>query len=67
LREDFGGPEPAVARHLRANHPKTKIVLVTGYGVAVAAPEEEPDLVDAVIGKPFEYDDIAELLQRLYQ
>jgi hypothetical protein len=42
-------------------------VLVTGYGVSVAAPEEEPNLVDAVIGKPFEYDDIAELLQRLYQ
>src|SRR6185369_4724456 len=43
----------AVARHVRANHPKTKVVLVTGYGVSVAAPEEEPNLVDAVIGKPF--------------
>jgi PAS domain S-box-containing protein len=56
----------AVARHIRTHHPETKIVLVTGYGVSVAAPDGEADLIDAVIGKPFEYDDIAELLQRLY-
>ncbi len=57
----------AVARHVREHHPGTKIVLVTGYGVSVAAPNDEPGLVDTIIGKPFEYDDIAELLQRLYQ
>lgn len=57
----------AVARHVRGKHPDVKIVLVTGYGVSVAAPNEEPNLVDAVIGKPFEYEDVAHLLQRLYQ
>ena len=57
----------AVARHLRRNRPDVKVVLVTGYGASVDAPGEEPDLVDAVVGKPFEFEDIAALLQRLYR
>lgn len=57
----------AVARVVRREHPKMKIVLVTGYGATIAAPKDEPNLVDAVIGKPFEFDELADLLQRLYE
>lgn len=57
----------AVARHVRERFRLVKVVLVTGYGVSVTAPNEESDLVDSIIGKPFEYDDIANLLWRLYQ
>jgi hypothetical protein len=46
---------------------EAKVVLVTGYGAVTDAPADEPALVNAVIGKPFEWDDIAELLQRLFQ
>ncbi len=57
----------AVARHVREKFRVVKVVLVTGYGVSVTAPNDETGLVDSIIGKPFEYDDIANLLWRLYQ
>ncbi len=57
----------AVARHVRERFRVVKVVLVTGYGVSVTAPNDETGLVDSIIGKPFEYDDIANLLWRLYQ
>ena len=57
----------AVARHLRRNRSGVKVVLVTGYGASIDPPDNEPDLVDAVVGKPFEFEDIAALLQRLYR
>ncbi len=57
----------AVARHVREKFRVVKVVLVTGYGVSVTAPNDETGLVDSIIGKPFEYDDIATLLWRLYQ
>lgn len=57
----------AVARQVRERFRVVKVVLVTGYGVSVTAPNDETGLVDSIIGKPFEYDDIANLLWRLYQ
>jgi PAS domain S-box-containing protein len=56
----------AVARVVRERHPDTKVVMVTGYGASAAQPVAKTDPVDAVIGKPFEYDDIAALLERLF-
>lgn len=56
----------AVARCVRERFEGLKVVLVTGYGVSVMPPNEETGLVDSIIGKPFEYDDISDLLWRLY-
>jgi CheY-like chemotaxis protein len=55
----------AVARFVRQRWPGVKVVLVTGYGTSVTQPKDEPNLVDAVLGKPFEYEDIAAVLRRL--
>lgn len=56
----------AVARIVRQKFPQIKIVLVTGYGVSVSQPSDQPDLVDSIIGKPFEYEDIEILLSRMF-
>jgi PAS domain S-box-containing protein len=56
----------AVARAVRERRPDVKVVMVTGYGASAAQPVAKTDPVDAVIGKPFEYDDIASLLERLF-
>ena len=39
------------------------IVLVTGYGKGMAAPAEEKDLINGVIGKPFDFAQVAETIK----
>lgn len=55
----------AVARFVRDRCPESRIVLVTGYGATVTPPNDEIDLVDAVVAKPFDYDDVADVVERL--
>jgi len=43
------------ARLIRQRWPQIKIVLVTGYGPGTVPPAGEDDLVDGVIGKPFDF------------
>jgi PAS domain S-box-containing protein len=46
------------ARGIRKLRPDIKIVLVTGYGSGTQPPDGEEDLVNAVIGKPFDFDQV---------
>ncbi|MER3427895.1 MAG: hypothetical protein C4334_07315 [Pyrinomonas sp.] len=55
----------AVARHIRARWPETKVLLVTGYGASLEPKGELAELVDAIISKPFAFDVIATALARL--
>lgn len=55
----------AVARHVRARWPEIKTLLVTGYGASLEPNGEWTELVDAVISKPFSFDEIAATLARL--
>ncbi|HSE31762.1 MAG TPA: PAS domain S-box protein [Pyrinomonadaceae bacterium] len=50
------------ARAIRRHWPETKIVLVTGYGFTAAPPEGEEELVDAIIGKPFNFRQVTSTL-----
>jgi PAS domain S-box-containing protein len=43
------------ARMIRKDWPTVKIVLVTGYGPTTTPPAGEENLVDAIIGKPFDF------------
>jgi PAS domain S-box-containing protein len=53
------------ARAIRRNWPDVKIVLVTGYGPTAVAPEGEDDLVDGIIGKPFNFRQVTSTLEEL--
>jgi PAS domain S-box-containing protein len=53
------------ARAIRSDWPEVKIVLVTGYGPTAVAPEGEEDLVDGIIGKPFNFRQVASALESL--
>jgi PAS domain S-box-containing protein len=53
------------ARRIREQFPDIKTVLVTGYGSSVELEEESAGLVDAVVGKPYDYSEIAQVVQRL--
>jgi PAS domain S-box-containing protein len=48
-----------VAREVRRHWPGLNIVMVTGYGQATRYPSGEEDLVDSVIGKPFDFSQIS--------
>jgi PAS domain S-box-containing protein len=43
------------AREIRKRWPDMNVVLVTGYGPGTTPPEGEADLVNAIIGKPFDF------------
>ena len=53
------------ARIIRRNWPNVRIVLVTGYGPNTEPPPGEEDLVDAVIGKPFDFAQVGSTLNTL--
>jgi PAS domain S-box-containing protein len=54
------------ARALRKHGRETAIVLVTGYGLGTVPPVGENGLIDAVIGKPFDFDQVTEVIARLF-
>jgi CheY-like chemotaxis protein len=53
------------ARLIRKSWPTVKIVLVTGYGPTTPPPSGEEDLVDAIIGKPFDFAQVGSTLTAL--
>lgn len=54
------------ARAVRRLCSQAKIVLVTGYGVGTVPPAGETGLIDAIIGKPFDFDQVGEVIVRLF-
>jgi PAS domain S-box-containing protein len=53
------------ARMIRKDWRTVRIVLVTGYGPTTAPPAGEEDLVDAIIGKPFDFAQVESTLNAL--
>ena len=53
------------ARAIREYWPNVRIILVTGYGPTTTPPEGEEDLVDAIIGKPFDLTQVESTLNTL--
>jgi CheY-like chemotaxis protein len=53
------------ARAIRLKRPGVPVVLVTGYGATAQAPSGERDLVDAIIGKPFAFDQVTAVLAKV--
>jgi CheY-like chemotaxis protein len=53
------------ARAIRRQWREVKIVLVTGYGSTAAPPDGEEDLVDGIIGKPFNFRQVTSTLAAL--
>jgi CheY-like chemotaxis protein len=53
------------ARLIRKDWPNVRIVLVTGYGPATPPPLGEENIVDAIIGKPFDFEQVGSTLQSL--
>ena len=53
------------ARAIRKHWPGIQIVLVTGYGPTTTPPNGEEDLVDGIIGKPFDFTQVGSILSAL--
>jgi PAS domain S-box-containing protein len=53
------------ARLIRKGWRNVRIVLVTGYGPTTTPPSGEEDLVDAIIGKPFDFAQVCSTLTTL--
>jgi PAS domain S-box-containing protein len=53
------------ARMIRKDWPHVRIILVTGYGPTTVPPAGEEDLVDAIIGKPFDFAQVGSTLNTL--
>jgi CheY-like chemotaxis protein len=54
-----------VAREIRKRWPETMLVLVTGYGKGTQTPDGEDGLIDCVMGKPFDFDSVAETIAKV--
>lgn len=55
-----------IAREIRKRSPESSIVLVTGYGTGTLPPLGEKVLIDAILGKPFDFHQVGEVITRLY-
>ncbi len=55
------------AREIRLRAPDTKIVLVTGYGTHTAPPQGEDGLVDGIIGKPFDFNQVGQVIAQVFK
>ncbi|HSB29297.1 MAG TPA: ATP-binding protein, partial [Pyrinomonadaceae bacterium] len=53
------------ARTIRKNWPDIRIIMVTGYGPTTSPPEGEEDLIDGIIGKPFDFVQVGSTLTTL--
>jgi CheY-like chemotaxis protein len=53
------------ARSIRKYWPNVRIILVTGYGPTTVPPAGDERLVDAIIGKPFDFTQVGSTLDRL--
>ena len=53
------------SREIRKRRPETNIVLVTGYGTGTLPPPGEDGLVNAIIGKPFDFSQISQTITNL--
>ena len=53
------------ARAIRLRWPEIRIVMVTGYGPSTPPPVGEEDLVDGIIGKPFDFAQVGAVLTAL--
>jgi CheY-like chemotaxis protein len=51
------------ASEIRRHWPDINIILVTGYGKNTVPPDGATDLVDGTIGKPFNFDQVAETIE----
>ena len=54
------------ARAVRQECKRAHIVLVTGYGTGTLPPAGETGLIDAIIGKPFDFEQVSEVIARLF-
>ena len=50
------------AREIRKRQPEINIVLVTGYGPGTVPPAGEENLVDIIIGKPFDFSQVTQVI-----
>jgi len=53
------------ARAIRDEKPNLPVVLVTGYGATAQPPSGEQNLVNAIIGKPFAFDQVTAILSKV--
>jgi CheY-like chemotaxis protein len=54
-----------VAREIRRRWPEIAIALVTGYGKGTEPPSGEKNLIDGVIGKPFDFAEVREAIAQV--
>jgi CheY-like chemotaxis protein len=53
------------SREIRKRWPEMNVVLVTGYGSGTQPPPGEDKLVNGIIGKPFDFSQISEMITNI--
>jgi two-component system cell cycle response regulator CpdR len=54
-----------VAQVIRGRWTDTNIIMVTGYGAGIQSPDGEDNLIDGVIGKPFDFEQVSETIAQV--
>ena len=53
------------SREIRKRWPEMNVVLVTGYGTGTVPPDGEENLVNGIIGKPFDFSQISQTITNI--
>lgn len=53
------------SREIRKRWPQMNVILVTGYGPGTLTPPGEDDLVNGIIGKPFDFSQISQMITNI--
>jgi CheY-like chemotaxis protein len=53
------------SREIRKRWPEMSVVLVTGYGTGTLPPTGEDNLINGIIGKPFDFAQIGETIMTI--
>jgi PAS domain S-box-containing protein len=51
-----------LAREIRHRWPEMNIILITGHGAGTSIAPDDRNLVNGIIGKPFDFDQVAEMI-----
>ncbi|HEX8888461.1 MAG TPA: ATP-binding protein, partial [Pyrinomonadaceae bacterium] len=56
-----------VAREIRHRWPGMNVILITGHGTGTSIAPDDRNLVNGIIGKPFDFDQVAEMIDQVTQ
>ena len=56
-----------LAREIHRLRPDTNVILITGHGAAIPIAPDDKNIINGIVGKPFDFDQVAEIVAQVTQ